>query len=286
MSSSLSWATRRWLSARASAVGIVTTTNSARSSSRKSSSSSNIWNWKARRRSLALATASFLNAASLLMTELTALKTALVFFRRSRMRMRRSKKSPRKSGKASSRSVCPVGAVSITTRSNLGRPPPSPSPFTRSSTFARATSSSVPGGAVSSTSAKEENCRSSAESSCAQPPTAALNSPRAAAGSTSSAHRPAGAPPPVPYTPSMGTSSPLDRSACSASPSECAGSVDTTTVSRPSAAKEAASAALEEVLPTPPLPPKITNRASPSPSSPLPSRSRKSSAQSPPGAWS
>mmetsp|Transcript_42862 Transcript_42862/g.73937 ORF Transcript_42862/g.73937 Transcript_42862/m.73937 type:complete len:265 (+) Transcript_42862:389-1183(+) len=264
---------------------MVTTTNSVLSGSRKSSRRASI---SARYRSNASRAASVLATMPWPPSEnrprpFSARRAPSTFARNS---MTFPRKPSRKSGKASSRSVCPVGAVSITTRSNLGRPPPSPSPFTRSSTFARATSSSVPGGAVSSTSAKEENCRSSAESSCAQPPTAALNSPRAAAGSTSSAHRPAGAPPPVPYTPSMGTSSPLDRSACSASPSECAGSVDTTTVSRPSAAKEAASAALEEVLPTPPLPPKITNRASPSPSSPLPSRSRKSSAQSPPGAWS
>lgn len=47
-----------------------------------------------------------------------------------------------------------------------------------------------------------------------------------------------------------------------ASESECAGSVDTTSVECPAAANLTASDAAELVLPTPPLPPSITYRRS------------------------
>src|SRR6266849_3674352 len=46
----------------------------------------------------------------------------------------------------------------------------------------------------------------------------------------------------------------------SASPSECAGSVDTTSTRLPAPASAAARAAAQVVLPTPPLPPKKTRR--------------------------
>ena len=50
-----------------------------------------------------------------------------------------------------------------------------------------------------------------------------------------------------------------DRRTPSTSPSECAGSVDTTRTRRPAAAAATARAAAQVVLPTPPLPPKKMN---------------------------
>jgi hypothetical protein len=66
------------------------------------------------------------------------------------------------------------------------------------------------------------------------------------------------APPPNRHPPPDPLTLPLERSTSRASPSECAGSVLTTTVASPSSANLTASAADVDVLPTPPLPPVIT----------------------------
>src|SRR4051812_16688384 len=54
-----------------------------------------------------------------------------------------------------------------------------------------------------------------------------------------------------------------DSRCCNASPSECAGSVDTASTRRPPAASASAHAAAQVVFPTPPLPPKKMNRGVP-----------------------
>mmetsp|Transcript_65158 Transcript_65158/g.127936 ORF Transcript_65158/g.127936 Transcript_65158/m.127936 type:complete len:241 (+) Transcript_65158:616-1338(+) len=179
-----------------------------------------------------------------------------------------SKKSSRKRGKLSSRSVCPVGAVSMMTRSNR-----TPSPAcccTRDRTLLKATSSSKPGGAVSNTSAKSPML-SCPKSPCPSLPlddvkdcTSVLNSATDSSVSTSRAYRqPPLSPPmaPVVSTSETGVSCPFGSFTPRASPKLCAGSVDTTTVEKPPCSAHATARAAEvEVLPTPPFPPTTTNR--------------------------
>mmetsp|Transcript_17760 Transcript_17760/g.57209 ORF Transcript_17760/g.57209 Transcript_17760/m.57209 type:complete len:497 (-) Transcript_17760:116-1606(-) len=120
-------------------------------------------------------------------------------------------------------------------------------------------SSSTPGGTASKMSAKSERPRPCAEaappSSDETPPTSRLNSATASSTLTSHAYSDA------PATPSTRTTSPDERSVSSASPRECAGSVETSSVEWPSVANCTASEAEVVVLPTPPLPPTRTNRS-------------------------
>mmetsp|Transcript_1582 Transcript_1582/g.4450 ORF Transcript_1582/g.4450 Transcript_1582/m.4450 type:complete len:373 (+) Transcript_1582:1645-2763(+) len=134
-------------------------------------------------------------------------------------------------------------------------------PVVSSTTSARASSSSRPGGGSSRMSAKSS--RPSCSTSCsATPPsprslgrkavTAARNRLIASVGSTSRASRRS--------HPGTGTGLPPERSCWSASPRECAGSVDATSVLKPASAQRTARAAEVDVFPTPPLPPTSTKR--------------------------
>ena len=159
-------------------------------------------------------------------------------------------KLSRNSGKARRRSVCPVGAVSNTIR----RYPPAPASLrTSSSTSASESSSSRPGGVLSRMSANSSrpSCESassatppSPRSAARKPPTASRKRATAASVCTSITSRFS--------QPATGTAAPPERSCASASETECAGSVDTSSVDRPSSAKRTAIADEVEVLPTPP----------------------------------
>mmetsp|Transcript_21878 Transcript_21878/g.55688 ORF Transcript_21878/g.55688 Transcript_21878/m.55688 type:complete len:320 (-) Transcript_21878:1241-2200(-) len=164
----------------------------------------------------------------------------------------------RKSGSVSSRSVCPVGAVSKMMRLKCAYC----GALRNCTTFEMATASSTPGGGVSSSS---PSCRSFSWSAIwvspswfrasfsFLPPSSAItwrSSARACSGSSSMPH--SGMSP-------MGdvilTGSPPFRSWSNASDTECAGSVDTTRVGRPWLAKATPRDDAHDVLPTPPLPP-------------------------------
>mmetsp|Transcript_14405 Transcript_14405/g.43641 ORF Transcript_14405/g.43641 Transcript_14405/m.43641 type:complete len:245 (+) Transcript_14405:534-1268(+) len=169
-------------------------------------------------------------------------------FSLSRARMARSANSSRSSGSASILSVWPVGAVSSTTRSRSG---------SRSNvrTFSKATSSSTPGGGVSSASAKD--ARPSVVASVASLDSTAsfrisLASAAAASASISSTSSPGKAVTGV-RVPNGWPVRPR------ASPRECAGSVETTHVLNPASAAATAIVAAVVDLPTPPFPPHTTS---------------------------
>mmetsp|Transcript_52153 Transcript_52153/g.124242 ORF Transcript_52153/g.124242 Transcript_52153/m.124242 type:complete len:369 (+) Transcript_52153:489-1595(+) len=159
------------------------------------------------------------------------------------------KKPSRKSGKERRRSVCPVGAVSTITRSNV------PSRIT-SITSPSATTSSVPGGGFSRISANSSNPILEPRSP-SRPPICEtlrsldLNFSSASSVSTSIAQR-------FPCVPSISTGSPASLTARQ-SPRECAGSVEIISVFSPASASCTPSALLVLVFPTPPLPPTNTN---------------------------
>ena len=139
-------------------------------------------------------------------------------------------------GMASRRSVCPVGAVSTTTSSN-------PRESRRSSVSP--TSSSTPG--------SESRKRESMSSSSRYVPRAAMaRSDRSRAPSQRESARSASicAAYSLPWT----TRGEAKSRASSASPSECAGSVETSSVRFPSRASARAAAAAQVVFPAPPLP--------------------------------
>mmetsp|Transcript_42091 Transcript_42091/g.105257 ORF Transcript_42091/g.105257 Transcript_42091/m.105257 type:complete len:245 (+) Transcript_42091:1476-2210(+) len=153
------------------------------------------------------------------------------------------------------RMVCPVGAVSMTMRSNEMLSPKAVFAFpssTKEITLESATSSSAPGGGLSKMSVKDPNPNLSAIVSLSapplRPPTTRLNSATESSRSTSSPYS-------KPPCSEIGVTLPLERSVVSASPRECAGSVEITRVRSPSSASLIAIAALVLVLPTPPLPP-------------------------------
>mmetsp|Transcript_46142 Transcript_46142/g.144733 ORF Transcript_46142/g.144733 Transcript_46142/m.144733 type:complete len:225 (+) Transcript_46142:1867-2541(+) len=164
-------------------------------------------------------------------------------------------RSEMKRGYSSSRSVCPVGAVSITILSNSIACPravlASPS-STSEIILLSATSSSAPGGGTSKMSVISDSPSFDAMLSTSSDPfrllMTALNSSIASFRSTSRAYR-------LPPCSATGVTFPLDRSVMSASPSECAGSVEITSVLSPSSASFTANAALVLVFPTPPFPP-------------------------------
>mmetsp|Transcript_37919 Transcript_37919/g.114554 ORF Transcript_37919/g.114554 Transcript_37919/m.114554 type:complete len:462 (-) Transcript_37919:447-1832(-) len=172
--------------------------------------------------------------------------------KRSRNRATRSARRSRKSGKERRRNACPVGAVSMIMWSNL-------SFLNSSNTSTKATISSLPGGSVSKRLTKSSmgNCCNTCPTMppcssrrCNASRTVAWNRDMAAAVSTSMAHN---SPTAVGASNRVASSvRPTPR----ASPSECAGSVDTMRTRFPSPAMRAARAALIDVLPTPPLPPK------------------------------
>mmetsp|Transcript_60411 Transcript_60411/g.124237 ORF Transcript_60411/g.124237 Transcript_60411/m.124237 type:complete len:210 (+) Transcript_60411:459-1088(+) len=167
-------------------------------------------------------------------------------------------RSEMKRGYSSNRIVCPVGAVSITIRSKLMVSPravfAAPS-STSDITLLRATSSSAPGGATSKMSVISDRPSLAArlfESSLPLSPcTTALNSATASWRSTSNAYR-------LPPCSATGVTLPPERSVIKASPKECAGSVESTSVRSPSSANFTAMAALVLVFPTPPFPPTKT----------------------------
>mmetsp|Transcript_28396 Transcript_28396/g.62179 ORF Transcript_28396/g.62179 Transcript_28396/m.62179 type:complete len:322 (-) Transcript_28396:31-996(-) len=165
----------------------------------------------------------------------------------------------RNSGKASSRSVCPVGAVSKITRSYEALPS-FPFSRTRASTSERASSSSSPGGVLSRISANSSrpSCETTSSampprprSAARKPPTASRKRATASAVSTSIASKLA--------SPDTSTGLPPETSSMSASLNECAGSVDTISVEKPASAQRVAIAEDVDVLPTPPLPPTKTS---------------------------
>ena len=139
------------------------------------------------------------------------------------------------SGNESRRSVSPVGAQSTMTQ------PKRPSSWWRL-ICRRLKSSSSPGGTVSSSALMRSTPRSSS-SSPSQSWTAAQLRSISSWADTCWAHR---------RSPTCVGSPPT--AVCSESASECAGSVESTTVSIPLAATRRAVAAATEVLPTPPLP--------------------------------
>mmetsp|Transcript_1582 Transcript_1582/g.4451 ORF Transcript_1582/g.4451 Transcript_1582/m.4451 type:complete len:301 (+) Transcript_1582:583-1485(+) len=265
---------------------MVTMQNSARAGSCRMVDKRRIWRWKSRRRSAAppFASASAeacrggVRAAGPPNMDRTASaappSTAEAPFRRSRRRRSRVMKVSRKSGNLSRRRVWPVGAVSMMMRSKGS---PSAPCSSKDTTLASATSSSSPGGSVSRTSAKSErpSCPASWLSMSPPPPapprsasaalaseprarTASWKARAASSGSTSSAKSLRW------LASSTATGSCLPaRSTSSTSPRECAGSVDTTRVRRPESAHRRASAADDDVFPTPPLPPTTTKRQLP-----------------------
>mmetsp|Transcript_30671 Transcript_30671/g.52384 ORF Transcript_30671/g.52384 Transcript_30671/m.52384 type:complete len:205 (-) Transcript_30671:218-832(-) len=172
-------------------------------------------------------------------------------------------RSARKDGVVSMRNVCPVGAVSNTTRSKLLR-------RTSWMTLARATTSSVPAGRVSMISPREFRVEDNSESvpllSLFFPMSWSIesrNSFNAEEGSISMAFRDPSSRPVPPGrggTPYSGTSTrdPPCRFISRASPKLCAGSVLTTATSCPAAAMAMANEELVVVLPTPPFPPQMT----------------------------
>mmetsp|Transcript_28396 Transcript_28396/g.62181 ORF Transcript_28396/g.62181 Transcript_28396/m.62181 type:complete len:204 (-) Transcript_28396:1702-2313(-) len=99
--------------------------------------------------------------------------TLVAELKRVRSASTRSMNRTRKSGKVSNLSVCPVGAVSMIT---LSKWTPSESSRANATTFARAMSSSTPGGTVSSTSAKSERSRLPPPGPLTTPLSSVLNS--------------------------------------------------------------------------------------------------------------
>jgi hypothetical protein len=139
------------------------------------------------------------------------------------------------SGNDSSRSVSPVGAQSTTTTSC------SPASWWRLSASSE-NSSSRPGGTVSSSALMRSTPRSiSIEPSQSCTPFQLRSSSAWAETCWPHRHGPIGA-------------GSVPSGTCSASASECAGSVDSTTVRSPAAAQRRAVAAATDVFPTPPLP--------------------------------
>ena len=139
------------------------------------------------------------------------------------------------SGNESSRSVSPVGAQSTMIASHS---PDSTWPLSTSSE----NSSSPPGGTVSSSAAIRSTPRS-ISSPPSQSETALQCCSSSSWACTCCARR---------RLPTFVGSPPT--SSCSTSASECAGSVEITSVFRPSAAQRRAVAAATDVFPTPPLP--------------------------------
>mmetsp|Transcript_36418 Transcript_36418/g.73506 ORF Transcript_36418/g.73506 Transcript_36418/m.73506 type:complete len:230 (-) Transcript_36418:177-866(-) len=185
---------------------------------------------------------------------LTASKGRSILARRARVL---SMRFEMKRGYSRSRMVWPVGAVSITILSNWIVSPmavlASPS-STSDITLLRATSSSAPGGATSKISVISDSPSFAAMLSASlpfSPSSTRRNSATASSRSTSSAYR-------FPPCSATGVTLPPERSAISASPRECAGSVEITSVRRPSSANLIAIAALVLVFPTPPFPPTKT----------------------------
>mmetsp|Transcript_70005 Transcript_70005/g.221857 ORF Transcript_70005/g.221857 Transcript_70005/m.221857 type:complete len:356 (-) Transcript_70005:999-2066(-) len=250
--SARSAASRRLLSLTAMTVGMVTITNSVVPS--------------ARNRSLALFTfpLSFSSLATCSSCSFSPPRNCVTMLPAdpsiARSRTTLPSVASTKSGSVRRRRVCPVGAVSKTTRvkseySSLS---------IISMMFETATASSTPGGGLSISS---PSCRSLICSTMApRPMLAALsirslappsranarNSSRAASASTCMPYRGMPAPPSV-----TGTGRPPLTSWDSESLRECAGSVDTTKVRCPSIASFTAREALRLVLPTPPLPPSM-----------------------------
>ncbi len=139
------------------------------------------------------------------------------------------------SGNESSRSVSPVGAQSTMIASH------SPDSAWRLS-WSRLNSSSAPGGTVSSSAAIRSTPRSAST-----PPSQSCTADQLRSSSSCACTCWAHTPPPT----SVGSP---PTGACSDSASECAGSVESTSVRAPAAAQRRAVAAATEVLPTPPLP--------------------------------
>jgi hypothetical protein len=139
------------------------------------------------------------------------------------------------SGQLRRRSVSPVGAQSTTITSQ--RPDASASPSAM-----RATSSSSPGGTASSCAAIRSTPRS-----VRTPASHVRIAPQRR--SSSSWAETCWAHSPPPSSPGSGPTC-----TCSTSATECAGSVETSSVRWPAAAHRRAVAAATEVLPTPPLP--------------------------------
>mmetsp|Transcript_5274 Transcript_5274/g.14976 ORF Transcript_5274/g.14976 Transcript_5274/m.14976 type:complete len:273 (+) Transcript_5274:508-1326(+) len=193
--------------------------------------------------------------AALVMSILTAALELILLAMANTLSMR----SARKDGVLSMRSVWPVGAVSSTIRSKL--------PFLiKPTTFANATTSSVPAGSVSNISPKSERVFARSPFGPESPPmswsTTFLNWLNDAAGSISKAE----SEPSDGGTPISGMSKrdPPFKSISRASPKLCAGSVLTMATLCPAAAIVIAREELVVVLPTPPFPPQITNLDSPS----------------------
>mmetsp|Transcript_10733 Transcript_10733/g.23071 ORF Transcript_10733/g.23071 Transcript_10733/m.23071 type:complete len:261 (-) Transcript_10733:1388-2170(-) len=248
----LSAAASLQLSDAAMMVGMVTTTNSVVFSLRNTSRASAMRSLS----SSSLTTAGSLSFCLPVKKLVTAPVTSVSFWRR---RTSLPIDTSRKSGRDSRRSVWPVGAVSKMMRlywANSGF-------FKNWTTLDSATASSTPGGGVSSSS---PSCRSLSCSATPPRPTPSstsfsflppsscmtcLNSARASSGSISMPHRGIS-----PMGEVMRTGLPPVKSWSNESLSECAGSVDTTRVGRPSDANLTARLAAQLVLPTPPLPPK------------------------------
>mmetsp|Transcript_12477 Transcript_12477/g.36129 ORF Transcript_12477/g.36129 Transcript_12477/m.36129 type:complete len:240 (+) Transcript_12477:1703-2422(+) len=173
------------------------------------------------------------------------------------------RKASRNSGAARRRRVCPVGAVSMITRSY---PSPSALVCAACTTSLSATSSSMPGGGFWIMATKSwmpsfdtksaafcpPTCRAASVTSSSS--TTCWNRSRAAWGSTSIASKLS-----APGTGRAG------NAVASASPREWAGSVDTTKVRNPASLMATPSAAAVDVFPTPPFPPTKMNLGPPSP---------------------
>jgi hypothetical protein len=139
------------------------------------------------------------------------------------------------SGNESSRSVSPVGAQSTTIASH------SPDSAWRLS-CSRLNSSSAPGGTVSSSAAIRSTPRSAST-----PPSHSCAADQLRSSSSCACTCCAHTPSPI----AVGSA---PTAACSDSASECAGSVERTSVRAPAAAQRRAVAAATDVFPTPPLP--------------------------------
>mmetsp|Transcript_5322 Transcript_5322/g.11706 ORF Transcript_5322/g.11706 Transcript_5322/m.11706 type:complete len:239 (-) Transcript_5322:397-1113(-) len=217
-------------SVRESAVGMETMTNSDRALSCSSACSCCIWSWNLCSARTACGSSRSAEVRGAALPPKTEPKRALAPPTRAAApsnRLRKasslSMKVSRKSGKVRRRSVCPVGAVSMTTRSKCT---PRESACASSTTFASAMSSSTPGGTASKTSEKSERSSPPAPplTPSDTPLSSCLNSSSASSTWTSRAYSDAEGPP------SMRWASPSERSTSRASPNECAGSVLTMSV--------------------------------------------------------
>mmetsp|Transcript_26719 Transcript_26719/g.66477 ORF Transcript_26719/g.66477 Transcript_26719/m.66477 type:complete len:356 (-) Transcript_26719:1289-2356(-) len=283
--SCLSDLTRRSVSATANSVGMVTMQNSACAGSWKRSSSSAILSWNSFKRSRPDAPSD--EESFLLVRSISSISPASIapndpkplLWNLSRISRNLWKKLSRNSGNASSLSVWPVGAVSMIRRSN-GRPS-SVGRFRMPNTFDSATSSSVPGGAVSKRSSMSNNDPTPSVPVSARKLRLLLREALVVAREVESASRNSATVPSVSISSakswpllvalssnsrrsvpseSILTSWPPPRLTFSASPRECAGSVLTTSVLKPFSAILIASAAEEDDLPTPPFPPMMIQR--------------------------